>query len=260
MMATDSIKKMRLDASEEDRHMEKQNTRFFSGGIKALLSGMLVVLMLGSAAASATEVDPNYVPPPVYTSGDYSYYINEDKTSVTICGYEGDAEELVIPTELDGYPVTEIGYQAFSYVKVKSLTIPDRIREIQRRAFEYCVVSERFTLPEDVFIGGDAFSYASLPDLIVIPRGAQLDRCAFSYCKTGETLIVQPGAVIGERCFGYSKQLKTVFCESGSVLKADAFEYCRVLEQAILCSDVQMDEDAFSYCGSARFLVVAPLR
>ena len=161
--------------------MKKQNTRFFSGGIKALLSGMLVVLMLGSAAASATEVDPNYVPPPVYTSGDYSYYINEDKTSVTICGYEGDAEELVIPTELDGYPVTEIGYQAFSYVKVKSLTIPDRIREIQRRAFEYCVVSERFTLPEDVFIGGDAFSYASLPDLIVIPRGAQLDRCAFSY-------------------------------------------------------------------------------
>ena len=66
--------------------MKKQNTRFFSGGIKALLSGMLVVLMLGSAAASATEVDPNYVPPPVYTSGDYSYYINEDKTSVTICG------------------------------------------------------------------------------------------------------------------------------------------------------------------------------
>jgi hypothetical protein len=30
--------------------------------------------------------------------------------------------------------------------------------------------------------------------------------------------------------------------------------------QIILCSDVQMDEDAFSYCGSARFLVVAPLR
>ena len=239
--------------------MKKQNTRFFSGGIKVLLSGMLVVLMLGSAAASATEVDPNYVPPTVYTSGDYSYYINEDKTSVTICGYRGNAEELVIPTELDGYPVTEIGYQAFSYVKLKSLTIPDRIREIQRRAFEYCVVSENFTLPENVFIGGDAFSYASLPDLIVVPRGAQLDRCAFSYCKTGETLIVQPGAVIGERCFGYSKQLKTVFCESGSVLKADAFEYCRALEQVILCSDVQMDEDAFPYCGDAKFLTVTPL-
>lgn len=240
--------------------MKKQMTRGLSAWMKALLSGVLIILMLGSAAAFATEVDPNYVPPTVYPSGDYSYYFNEDEASITICDYRGNAEELVIPTELDGYPVTKIGYQAFSYVKLKSLTIPDRIREIQRRAFEYCVVSENFTLPENVRIGGDAFSYASLPDLIIIPQGAQVDRCAFSYCKTGETVIVQPGAVIGERCFGYSKQLKTVFCESGVVLKGDAFEYCRALEQVILCSDVQMDEDAFSYCGSARFLVVAPLR
>ena len=240
--------------------MKKQKSQVLSAGMKALLSGVLVILMLGSAAAFATEVDPNYVPPPVYTSGDFSYYFNEDKTSITICDYDGDAEELVIPVELDGCPVTGIGSQAFSYVKLKSLTIPDRIRDIHWRAFEYCVVSESFTLPENVRIGGDAFSYASLPDLITIPRGAQLDRCAFSYCKTGETVVVEPGAVIGERCFGYSKQLKTVFCESGSVLKEDAFEYCRTLDRVILCSDVQMDQDAFPYCGDVSYLLVAPLR
>ena len=39
--------------------MKKQKTRILSEGIKALLSGMLVILMLGSAAAFATEVDPN---------------------------------------------------------------------------------------------------------------------------------------------------------------------------------------------------------
>ena len=228
--------------------------------LTCMLAAVLVLAAVMPASAFAadiivfplTEVDPNYVPPPVYTCGDYFYYFNDDEETVTIKDYQGTEKDIVIPTELDGHAVTAIGMQAFSYVKMNSLTIPEQIASVGYRAFEYCVVSESFVLPKNIRIGSNAFAYASLPDVIIIPEGAQLEYCAFSYCHTGETLVVCPQAVIGARCFGYSDLLTTVVCADGSAVEKDAFEYCRALKQAILCGDVTVDEDAFSYCRSAK--------
>ena len=241
----------------ENTMIMKRLTRSFLRLMACGLAAVLVFAAAGPASAFATEVDPNYTPPPVYTSGDYSYYFNEDGETLTIEDYHGKDKDIVIPTEIDGYAVTGIGMQAFSYVKMDSLTVPEQIASIGYRAFEYCVVSESFVLPKNIRIGMNAFAYASLPDVILIPEGAQLEKCAFSYCRTGETVVVSPQAVIGKRCFGYSDRLTTVVCADGATVEEDAFEYCRALKQVILCGDVAVDEDAFSYCRSAKITQAA---
>ena len=186
--------------------------------------------------------------PAIITSGDYSYMINDDKTA-TICEYTGDEDVIEIPSEIDGYPVSEIGYQAFTYKEMSSLTIPDSVRAIGQRAFEYCVISDTLQLPENITIGGDAFSYAELPSAVDIPAGTVVEDCAFSYCDTIKQVFIGSEAVIGSRAFDYCERLGQVVCGQGSRLNERAFEYCDVLGEVVLCGDVEADEESFSYCG-----------
>ena len=239
----------------------KRPAASLSRRMTCVLAALLLITAVSSASAFAwksgntasEEVDPNWVPPAVYTSGDYDYIFNEDDgETISIADYHGKEENIIIPTELDGYAVTGIGTEAFSYVKMKSLTVPEQISSIGYRAFEYCTVSESFTLPKNIRIGMNAFAYASLPEIIIIPEGAQVGSCAFSYCKAGEIVIVCPQAVMEKRCFGYGYTLAAVVCAAGAEVEEDAFEYCRSLEQVILCGDVTLDEEAFSYCRNAK--------
>ena len=237
--------------------MKKQRNKQLFGPMKRLLAVVIAVLLLGPTVAfaagdkTAREEMPPFEPPEVYSSGDYSYIINEDGT-ITISDYEGEEEELVIPTEIDGYAVSAIGGEAFSYAEMKSLTIPEEIGEIGGRAFEYCSISDSVEFPANVVIGHSAFSYASLPSVLCIPGGVQVGREAFSYCEDLEVLIVGSQAVMGKRCFGYSEDLRMVVCAEGAALEEDAFEYCRDVEQVILCGDVAVHKDAFSYCGHVK--------
>ena len=205
--------------------------------------------------ASGTENFGDYIPdiepPEIFESGDYAYQINDDGSSVTIAEYKGDEDEIEIPSELDGYQVTGIGPEAFSYYKMKSLVFPDGISRIGGRAFEYCEVTSLLQLPGDASVGWNAFAYAELPSRLVIPEGVTVEGCAFSYCDTIEQVFAGEDAVIGSRAFGYCDSLKQVVCAPGSTVEEDAFEYCRAMENIILCGPVTVDEGAFPYCGEA---------
>ena len=204
---------------------------------------------------SGTETIPDYIPdiepPEIFESGDYAYQINDDGSSVTIAGYTGNEDEIEIPSEIDGYQVTGIGPEAFSYYKMKSLVFPDSISRIGGRAFEYCEVTSLLQLPENAALGWDAFAYAELPARLVIPEGVMVEGCAFSYCDTIEQVFVGADVVIGSRAFGYCDSLEQVVCAPGSTVEEDAFEYCRAMENIILCDPVTVDEGAFPYCGEA---------
>ena len=46
-----------------------------------------------------------------HTSGVYTYYVlDEQKKEISICAVSSTEKELVIPSELDGYRVSRIGY------------------------------------------------------------------------------------------------------------------------------------------------------
>ena len=75
------------------------------------------------------------------------FYTVEQDGTASITGYEGMVETLVIPSEIDGYPVSKIDVQAFatsgeelyndesSYCSVETLIIEDGVTEIELAAF-----------------------------------------------------------------------------------------------------------------------------
>lgn len=184
----------------------------------------------------------------IVSSGDYDYMINGSTAS--IANYTGDADEVLIPSEINEYQVTAIEEEAFRYKKFKSVSIPGSIRSIGKQAFEYCEITDALILPKGTTISRDAFSYAKLPTVVTIPAESTVEGCAFSYCKGMERLCIEPDVALKGRAFDYCDDLKLVVCAEGCQLEAKAFEYCRRLEQAILCNNVSMEEESFYECGN----------
>ena len=182
--------------------------------------------------STMVDSEPDIPEPVILSSGDYSYYINADGT-ITITDCAEVEETLEIPSEIDGYSVTAIGTQAFSYYNMQHLSLPDSIKTIGYRAFEYC---------------------EELLD-VTIPAGTTVESCAFGYNDKLKQVLIGDSAVIKSRAFGYCDHLETVVCANGSKLEADTFEYCDNLEKVILCGDVEVEDDAFYSCDKMRMIL-----
>lgn len=87
-----------------------------------------------------------------------SYEIFEDRAVIT--DFNGSETELVIPSHIGDYPVTEIGGYAFEAAwNVTSITLPETITKISEQAFADCESLSDINIPESVtFIGRGAFS------------------------------------------------------------------------------------------------------
>jgi tetratricopeptide (TPR) repeat protein len=71
------------------------------------------------------------------TVADFEYVI--DGNSVTITRYTGNASDVIIPSEIEGLPVTTIGAWAFAENwSLTNVTIPDSITKIEVGAFYAC--------------------------------------------------------------------------------------------------------------------------
>ncbi|MBR3402306.1 MAG: leucine-rich repeat protein, partial [Parasporobacterium sp.] len=109
----------------------------------------------------------------------FLYSVNQDGTTCTITGCEGDTSgDLVIPEMIDGYMVTCIGNCAFYGCTgfTGSLVIPDTVTRIEASAFLNCnQLSGELTLPGNLeYLGSCAFTFCEnlqgsvyLPDSII---------------------------------------------------------------------------------------------
>lgn len=160
---------------------------FLKKSLSTILCCALTVNTLGlfSIVLTAKASEPDYK---------LLYTVEQDGTA-TITGYEGMVNTLVIPSEIDGYPVLKIDVQAFatsgeelyndenSYCSVETLIIEDGITEIELEAFLNCKNLKTVTLPNTLnYVWDMAFCGCDSLKEIKIPSGTgQICEAAFGY-------------------------------------------------------------------------------
>lgn len=114
---------------------------------------IFVALVVLAAAMSFVPWTAEAEPGDHFTS-DYIY--NKHGDTVEITKYIGDGIDVVIPSEIEGMPVTSLGdyafYQCFDLI---SVTIPGSVTRIGNEAFSYCESLTSIIIPESVSYIGD---------------------------------------------------------------------------------------------------------
>ena len=143
----------------------------------------------------------------------FEYTVTGDEATIT--GYTGSAKSLVIPSELGGKPVTEIGIFAFALCgSLTEVTIPEGVTSIGNSAFSSCSSLTKVTIPKSVTsIGNDAFAHCSSLTKVTIPEGVtSIGAGAFQSCGSlTEVTIPKSVETIGEIAFDECEALATVY-------------------------------------------------
>ena len=154
------------------------------------------------------------------TCGDYAYEVTGAQTA-KIVNYKGNATNLVIPSELDGYTVTYIDDEAFAGTdSIVTVTIPDSVTDMG-----FCVFNDSDSLQSVDFGSGitsisiGTFGYCSgLTSFTVSENITTICDEAFDHCENLSSIII-PASVtsIGERIFGSDSSKVTIYCKMNSV-------------------------------------------
>jgi hypothetical protein len=188
---------------------------------------------------SATVWRPEYD-----TSIHYRYFLREDG-GVTLVSCTGNAADLVIPDQLDGYPVVRIDLGAFSsFSGLESVTIPASVTQMGANPFVYCPALTRIDVaPENPV-------YASIDGVLVDARQKAL--IAYPQGRPGDTYTVPEGiSVIYPNAFYFCSQLAEVSLPDGlHTIYDQAFIRCSGLKDLRLPDSlVDIGPMAFARCS-----------
>ena len=147
-------------------------------------------------------------------NSEYIYNVYTDH--IELVKYIGLKRTVEIPRELDGLPVTHIGFDCFSMawrVKFISITIPDTVTTIYHGAFRGCQNIREMKLPPGLlYIGNYAFAFLKELEYIDIPESViSLGMGAFRNCVSIKSVTIPNETLrIGNDCFYGCKNLEAV--------------------------------------------------
>ena len=208
-------------------------------------------------------------------SGDYIYSILENDTAV-LRNYLGTESNIIIPSTIDGLPVTILGNDLFSSNEnIISVSIPQGIIEVGGSSFWRCKNLNSVVIPEGVEkIGENAFSDCTKLKDVTIGEGLlTIGPYAFSGCENLEHIELPLSLkALGSSCFSYCVNLKNVRMPSSleeisyntfiwcSSLKSitipdgvtcigmGAFGHSGLIELTFPSTVVRIEKEAFTYC------------
>ncbi len=167
--------------------------------------------------------------------GDYYYTVSNGEATITdVDPYI--AGDVVIPSTLDGYPVTSVSIASCS--NLTSVTIPEGVTSVSIRD---CSSLTSVTIPEGVTsIGSFAFSGCSSLTSVTIPSSVtSIGSSAFDGCSS-LTSVTIPSSVtsIGNYAFSGCSSLTSVTIPSSvTSIGSDAFYWCNSLTSIAVDSE-----------------------
>ena len=179
--------------------------------------------------------------------GNYSYVTVEHEDpetgeitkTVTITGYRGRGSEAVIPTALNGAPVTVIAEGVFEdCVTLQRVHLPAGLKEIGTLAFRFCSRLTEVELPNGLeTIGDQAFFDCTELTAMALPESVtRIGEDAFASCVRLETVTLPDGLEeIGNGAFRKCAALGTLALPAGElVIGEGAFLECPHLDLQVV--------------------------
>ena len=189
------------------------------------------------------------------TYGDFNYSVLDDG-AVEITGYNGSAEKVDIPAEIDGKSVTSIGIRAFRWcTSLTSVTIPNSVTNIDVWAFGWCTSLTSITIPDSVTsIGNLAFVNCISLTSITIPNSVTgISENTFLNC-TSLTSVTVPDSVtsIGASAFDSCTSLTSITIPNSVMsIGYGVFNDCISLTSITIPDSItSISEAAFCNCTS----------
>jgi len=198
---------------------------------------------------------------------DFTYEILEGQ--VTITAYTGSDEHVVIPSEIEGLPVTELGRRAFKgNMQAKSFVLPDSLKRIGDQCFRSCENLEAIEIPAQVEkIGDFAFAICVRLSRVTLPASVtEIGTFVFNYCpelieisvsENNPNYSSRDGVLFDKEqttLIRYPSNRATVeyiIPETVKKITDRAFDYCQNLETVVIPAGLTtIDPGAFSWCSS----------
>ena len=177
-----------------------------------------LAMMIGLLTGGETWVDPETGIRWQYTLSEAGVSLGSNPTNPDQQGAKAVSREtsgaLVIPSRIDGRPVTAIGNEAFIGCEgLTSVTIPDSVTAIGAMAFAGCTSLTSVTIPDSVTIIG-AMAFVQCPALrrVRLPKGLSvIAQGMFAGCSSLAAVSIPEGVVaVEEKAFAGCLSLRSV--------------------------------------------------
>ena len=208
------------------------------------------------------------------TSGRFEYSVLDDGTAGITKYNDIGSKAVTIPSTIDRYKVTEIGWSAFSgCTGLKSITIPSSVTEIGGYAFRGCKGLKSITIPSSVTeIGENAFrgckgltsitadknnkNYTSVNGVLFNKNKTEI--LAYPNAKSSSYVIPSSVTEIGSAAFYDCTGLKSVTIPSSvKEIGIDAFSGCTGLKSVTISNGVTNIESwAFYGCTGLKSVTI----
>ncbi|MCR5836704.1 MAG: leucine-rich repeat domain-containing protein, partial [Lachnospiraceae bacterium] len=194
-------------SSSNENVIRVDDNFFYSGCIAAVGVGtcILTVETSDKMHSVAVEVTVNEKESESQYNTSFNYMIQNDGTAC-ITKYNGNSKNVIVPTNLDGHTVTEIGSYAFANLKnVEIVALPTTVTSIGNGSFENCINLKTINLPSSLtYIGDNAFENCRSLTSIAIPRSiTELGSSVFMDCVNLKSVLL-PASRGFEMCIEYN--------------------------------------------------------
>ncbi len=220
------------------------------------------------------------------TPAGFVYMHNEDEAEIV--GYVGELADIEIPSEIEGYPVTNIAGRVFKGMEITSVVIPSSVTSIGDDAFNGCEKLEEVQMSEcltylgdSAFCGCTSLTGISIPATITYVGNYAFDGCsifesiefeektentgevAIGYCAFRNCDLKSIAFPVGVKdiwektCYNNENLASLTLPEGITWIGDSAFDSCSSLTEVTLPSTlIYISDNAFKYCSGLTEIVI----